>query len=91
MRIPLRQPLTRAVLYWIVMVILHAVLLHVMAARDVVSKVFAAGQHLPAGYLALIGLFFFVRLTVVLALPGLILTHLGQWAVERWWPRAGRG
>ena len=56
---------------------LHGVLIRYMADHDVVSRIFAAGSHVPRGTLAAAGFFLLVRFLVVLALPGMILSRCG--------------
>jgi uncharacterized membrane protein YqgA involved in biofilm formation len=72
----------QAAIHTVVLLAANAALLRVMAERDLVSKVFAAGGHLPAGTILAIVVFFAVRLTVMVALPGLLLAHAWLWAVE---------
>jgi hypothetical protein len=72
------KPLRRFFLVSMALVALHAVLLHWMADRNVMSVIFSAGRHVPGHLLALAGLFIFVRLWVVLFLPGLVMYQLVQ-------------
>jgi hypothetical protein len=66
-----------------VILILHAVLLRVMATRQIVSTLLAAGDHVPRLTLACAILFVVVRFLAVLALPGLILARVGM-ALAEW-------
>ncbi len=60
----------------IVLVVLHFVLLHWLAERDVVSVIFSAGQHTPSWMMASAGAFLLVRLLLLLFLPGMILSRI---------------
>ncbi len=57
---------------------LHVVLIHYLAANNVMSVIFAAGEHVPGTTLLLAGFFLLVRIMVALALPGMILARIGH-------------
>lgn len=59
------------------LVSIHAALLSWLSTHDVVSRIFAAGQHVQVWMLLLTGTFLLVRFLAVFALPGLILTRIG--------------
>lgn len=77
------KTLRRFLLWSLLLVALHAALLHWMADHNVMSMIFSAGRHLPRHFLALAAIFIFVRLWVVLCLPGLLLYHLTRFALGR--------
>lgn len=66
---------------------LHAVLIRVMADRQIVSTILAANETVPRSTLALATSFLLVRFLVVLALPGMILARIGlvflDWRASR--------
>lgn len=64
----------------------QALLQRWLAQRDVVSVLFAAGPHVPVGWLALALTFVVLRLFVFLILPPALLL----WGLSRGW-RAFRG
>jgi hypothetical protein len=64
----------------------HRLLLAYLAERDMVSRIFAAGPHVPAPVTATVIAFLVVRLLTVLALPGMILARIGLVAMD--WFRA---
>jgi hypothetical protein len=64
---------------------LHALLIHWMAEHNVVSIIFCAGAHVPFHLMALAGVFIFVRLWVVLFLPGLLLYHAARALLGNKW------
>ena len=78
-----KVPLFRAVCGWLCLLAAHAVLMRAMADGDAVSRILSPGPHLPLATLALAGVFIFVRLMVVLCLPGLILMRLGETLLSR--------
>jgi hypothetical protein len=55
---------------------LHAALGAVLAERDIVSSIFAAGQHVLSWMVILTGMFVATRLFVVLVAPGLLAWRL---------------
>lgn len=59
-----------------VLLALHFALLHWLAERDIVSVIFSTGQHTPFWMMVSAGGFLFVRLLVLLFLPGMILSRL---------------
>lgn len=61
---------------------LHAFLIRWLAERDLVSKLFAAGNHLPISTIAVIVIFLLARFLAVMALPGIVLARLGLVAWE---------
>ena len=69
------------------LLILHAVLIRLMADRQIVSTILAANESVPRSTLALATIFLVVRFLVVLALPGMILARIGlvllDWRLER--------
>ena len=66
------------------LVVLHFFLIHWLAEKNVVATILAAGRHVPRATLALAGLFYLVRLLLVLCLPGIVLSRVGMWAFDRW-------
>jgi hypothetical protein len=60
-----------------VLLLIHALLLHWFSSHDIVSRIFAAGPHVPPGTLLLTLTFVLVRFLAVFALPGLILARIG--------------
>jgi len=61
----------------VILLTLHACLLHYMHNNNIVSTIFAGGGHVPWSTSGLAILFITVRLMTVLALPGILLTRLG--------------
>ena len=82
--------LRRFLVVSLALLVLHALLLHWLADHNVMSVIFAAGKQVPMHLLALAGLFIFVRLWVVLFLPGLLLFHLVRALLTRGGPAASR-
>ena len=72
---------------FVVLLVLHVVLLHTLAARSCVARVFAMGGHVPLSTKALVGLFFLVRILAVVCLPGVVLSRAGMVLLDRFWPR----
>ena len=64
--------------------VLHCVLLHWLAEKNVVATMLAAGPNVPLTTLMLAGLFLLLRLLAILCLPGIILSRLGLLAFDRW-------
>ncbi|MEK7270126.1 MAG: hypothetical protein AAB215_04190 [Planctomycetota bacterium] len=64
--------------------VVHFLLIRWLAERNVVETIFAGGSHVPRGTAALALAFMVVRLFTALLLPGVVLSALGAWAVERW-------
>jgi hypothetical protein len=62
----------------------HFVMIRVFAEANVVSSLFACGEHVPPSTAALAVAFMVARLFTVMLLPGVILSAIGAWAVERW-------
>jgi len=60
-----------------VLLVVHCILLSYFASHDIVSRIFAAGPHVPIWMLLLAITFVLVRLLAVFALPGLILARIG--------------
>jgi hypothetical protein len=58
--------------------ILHAVLIRYLFAHNAVATIFASGDHIPRGVLALAMFFILIRLVVILALPGIVLARLAS-------------
>ncbi len=64
--------------------ILHVVLIHVLAEKDIAATILSAGPHAPKIHLLAAGGFVLVRLLAVLLLPGIILNRLALFALEHW-------
>jgi len=60
-----------------VLLVVHGILLSYLSSHDIVSRIFAAGPHVPTWMLLLTLLFLLVRFLAVFALPGLILARIG--------------
>ena len=69
----------------VLLVIFYQVVLQQVMARDVVSAMLAAGDHVPRSTLLLAGAFLALRALVVLALPGMILSRIGLAAFDAAW------
>ncbi len=63
--------------------VLHAILLHWLAERNVVAVIFAAGAHSPPLALLTAGAFLVVRVLVMLVLPGALLCRAVLWILDR--------
>jgi hypothetical protein len=67
------------------LLVAHEVLLRVMADNQIVTKLLSPGGHTPTGELWTAGLFMAVRVTVVLLLPGILLSRIGLLLYDRFW------
>ena len=66
-----------------VLVVLHLVMRQILVRHDVVSSVFAAGDHVPVAMLAVAAVFAAVRLAVVLVLPGYWSYRVLDWVLGK--------
>ncbi|MBN1671160.1 MAG: hypothetical protein JXR37_09020 [Kiritimatiellae bacterium] len=78
-----RRRLAGACIEIAAVIVLHGVLMHLMARHDVVSRLFAAGGHVPPLTLVLACFFMMIRLFTVICLPGMILYRLAPIAYDQ--------
>ena len=83
LRIP-RMKILAAVAQVTGILVVHAVLIHSLAETDIVATILSAGPHAPLEHLFAAGGFVLVRILAVLLLPGIILSHLVQIALDKW-------
>jgi hypothetical protein len=72
-----KKALLMSVIEIVPILVLHAWMIRLMAEKNIVSTIFAAGRHVPLLTLATAGLFLLVRFFAVLYLPGMILSRIG--------------
>jgi hypothetical protein len=72
-----RRSLLRSLIEIASLLILHAILIRLMADRQIVSTILAANETIPRSTVAVAILFLVIRFLVVLALPGMILARIG--------------
>lgn len=77
------ERLMRFVIRALVLVLLQAALLRLLAGANVVSVALGAGEDTPLAVLAPAAVFLFLRVWVVLCLPGLLAYELVCWACAR--------
>jgi hypothetical protein len=56
----------------IVMVLAHAILKTILARSDIVSSIFAYGEHVPLWMALITVIFLLIRLFVIIVVPGLL-------------------
>jgi len=66
----------------LLLLILHFVLKHVLASQDISAVIISGGSDIPTGIAGLSVSFLFIRLALVLLLPGLLLSRLVFLAME---------
>ncbi|MGD9033790.1 MAG: hypothetical protein PVH02_14060 [Desulfobacteraceae bacterium] len=81
-RRPWWNPSLGAVSICIVLLGIHTVLRLVLAEYDVVSTIFAAGDHVPVWMLLCASFFVVIRLCVLLLIPGLLAWRISTWVVK---------
>ena len=83
-----QKTLTNMAILTATLLLLHYVLILIFSRYDIVSKLFAAGSHLPTS--TLLGALFFMLIRIVTGfiLPGLILAGLGRIAFEAYQERS---
>ena len=75
----------------VLIVVFYQVVLQEVLARETVSSILAAGDHVPRSTMALALAFLALRALVVLALPGMILSRIGLALFDAAWaPRRPR-
>ncbi len=67
-----------------VIAIAHAILVGCLAETDTVATILSAGSHAPTGHLLVAGAFAVTRILAALLLPGIILNHVVQIALDKW-------
>jgi len=67
----------------VVLLGIHTVLSLVLAKYDVVSSIFAAGDHVPIWMLLCASLFVVIRLCMLLLIPGLLAWRISTLVVNR--------
>lgn len=77
-RRPWWNPSLGTVSLCVVLGVIHALLKFSLAEHDVVSTIFAAGDHVPRWMLSCAALFIVIRLSVLLLIPGLL-----AWRISR--------
>ena len=82
-RRPWWNPRLGSVSICIVLLGIHTVLRMVLAEYDVVSTIFAAGDHVPIWMLLCASLFVVIRLCVLLLIPGLLAWRISTSVVNR--------
>ena len=82
-RRPWWNPTLSAVSICIVLLVIHTLLRLVLAEYDVVSTIFAAGDHVPIWMLLCASLFVVIRLCVLLLIPALLAWSISTSVVKR--------
>ena len=77
-RRPWWNPSLGTVSLCVVLWIIHALLKFFLAEHDVVSTIFAAGDHMPRWMLSCAALFMVIRFSVLFLIPGLL-----AWRISR--------
>ena len=72
------------VLEIVAILLLHLLLLHWFAEKNVVASILAAGKHVPRLTIVLAIVFFLIRLLAVFLLPGIILSRFGVLLYDLW-------
>ena len=81
-RRPWWNPSLGAISTCIALLGIHTVLSLVLAEYDVVSSIFAAGDHVPIWMLLCASLFVLIRLCVLLLIPGLLAWRISTSVVK---------
>ena len=77
------NPKLSIVSFCVVLWIFHALLMFYLAEHDIVSRFFAAGDHVPGWMLSCAALFMVIRLVALLLVPALLSWRISMFIINR--------